>query len=47
MELYRQTHGELQATIENCEKMKLKISQNRDEMERDIEKDVKNIQAFK
>ncbi|XP_036274605.1 coiled-coil domain-containing protein 178 [Pipistrellus kuhlii] len=47
MELYRQTHGELQATIENCEKMKLKISQNRDEMERDIEKDVKSIQAFK
>ncbi|XP_054580429.1 coiled-coil domain-containing protein 178 [Eptesicus fuscus] len=47
MELYRQIHGELQDAIGNCEKMKLKITQNREEMERDIENDVKNIQAYK
>lgn len=47
MELYRQIHGELQDTIGNCEKLKLKITQNREEMERDIENDVKNIQAYK
>ncbi|XP_014404764.1 PREDICTED: coiled-coil domain-containing protein 178, partial [Myotis brandtii] len=47
MELYRQVHGELQDAIEDCEKLKLKIIQNREEMERDIENDVKNMEAYK
>ncbi|XP_059560926.1 coiled-coil domain-containing protein 178 [Myotis daubentonii] len=47
MELYRQVHGELQDAIEDCEKLKIKIIQNREEMERDIENDVKNMEAYK
>lgn len=47
MELYRQVHGELQDAIEDCEKLKLKIIQNREEMEKDIENDVKNMEAYK
>lgn len=47
MELYRKVHGELQDAIEDCEKLKWKIIQNREEMEKDIENDVKNIEAYK
>lgn len=47
IDLYRLIHGELQDTIETCEKLKLKVTQNREEMERDIENDVKQIEAFK
>ena len=39
MEIYKQVHGELLEAIDNLEKAKLRVKQNRIEMERDIHDD--------
>ncbi|KAM9677249.1 coiled-coil domain-containing protein 178 [Dama dama] len=39
MEIYKQVHGELLEAIDNLEKAKLRVKQNRIEMERDIRDD--------
>ncbi|XP_070308901.1 coiled-coil domain-containing protein 178 isoform X3 [Odocoileus virginianus] len=47
MEIYKQLHGELLETIDNLEKAKLRVKQNRIEMERDIRDDEISKVAYK
>jgi len=47
MEIYKQVHGELLEAIDNLEKAKLRVKQNRIEMERDIRDDEISMAAYK
>lgn len=47
MELCKQVHKELQEATEECENLKLKVKQVREEMEKDINDDIKTIEAYK
>ncbi|KAF4024948.1 hypothetical protein G4228_016870 [Cervus hanglu yarkandensis] len=47
MEIYKQVHGELLEAIDNLEKAKLRVKQNRIEMERDIRDDEISKVAYK
>lgn len=47
MEIYKQVHGELLEAIDSLEKAKLRVKQNRIEMERDIRDDEISMAAYK
>uniref|UniRef100_A0A671G6K9 Coiled-coil domain containing 178 n=1 Tax=Rhinolophus ferrumequinum TaxID=59479 RepID=A0A671G6K9_RHIFE len=47
MELCKQVHKELQEATEECENLKLKVKQIREEMEKDINDDIQTIEAYK
>ncbi|XP_045880313.1 coiled-coil domain-containing protein 178 [Meles meles] len=47
MELYKQTHEELEEAIENVENAKLNVKQIRQNMEQDIHNDETTIEAYK
>ncbi|KAM7228737.1 hypothetical protein CapIbe_020025 [Capra ibex] len=47
MEIYKQIHGELLEAIDNLEKAKLRVKQNRIEMERDIRDSEIRMAAYK
>lgn len=47
MEIYKQIHGELLEAIDNLEKAKLRVKQNRIDMERDIHDSEIRVAAYK